>query len=183
MKTYVLILSRTFPVYHPKAGQPTYFKEQLQNTFFDILAGRSACDLCKYETRNCDTCTYKYIEFRKKIYTLRANFDLWEKRIAKIKAGDAILSIREWEGKPYRSKQVEIARISADDCLGIQPFFVKERKIGNLGPSWFFFYSSCVAKDGGLSTEDWENWVFRNKKFLQNKRIAIIHFTPFRYKK
>lgn len=65
MKTYVLILSRTFPAYHPKAGQPTYFKEQLQNTLLDI-AGVSACDCCKYETRNCDTCGHNAVNFRKK---------------------------------------------------------------------------------------------------------------------
>lgn len=55
-----------------------------------------------------------------KIHTIRANFPLWEKRIAQIQKGEAVLSIRQWTGKPYRSKQVEIARLSYEDGVGIQ---------------------------------------------------------------
>lgn len=180
MKTYVLILSRTFPTYHPKAGQPTYFKEQIQNTYLDI-AGVSACDCCKYETRDCNTCAYKAIGFRKKIHTIRANFELWEKRIAEIKAGRAVLSIREWEGKPYKSRQVEIALLSSVDGLGVDSFAGKTRKVGNHSRAWFDYHSIDIARNNGLSLEDWENWVFPNKKPLTDKRMAIIHFTPFRY--
>ena len=55
-----------------------------------------------------------------KMHTIRANFRLWEKRIKEVQAGDAVLSIRQWTGKPYRSKQVEIAQLTATDGVGIQ---------------------------------------------------------------
>lgn len=44
---------------------------------------------------------------KKKIHTIRANFPLWEKRIKEVQEGRAVLSIRQWTGEPYRSKQVE----------------------------------------------------------------------------
>ena len=34
--------------------------------------------------------------------------------------GEACLSIRQWADKPYRSTQVEIARLGKDDGVGIQ---------------------------------------------------------------
>lgn len=52
MKTYVITLSKKFPKGHRKEGKPTFFKEQLQNALL-ADAGVSACDCCKYETRNC----------------------------------------------------------------------------------------------------------------------------------
>lgn len=182
MKTYVLILSRTFPAYHPKAGQPTYFKEQLQNTLLDI-AGVSACDCCKYETRNCDTCGHNAVNFRKKIHTIRANFGLWEKRIAEIQAGCACLSVREWTGRAYASKQVEIARLTAADGIGLDSFVGKTRKIGTRLPAGFDFTSDNIARNDGLSVEDWKDWFSNGAKYRKNKRMAIIHFTPFRYTK
>lgn len=51
---------------------------------------------------------------KKKIHTIRANFPLWEKRIKEVQEGRAVLSIRQWTGEPYRSKQVEIVRLAAE---------------------------------------------------------------------
>lgn len=46
-----------------------------------------------------------------KRHTIRANYEFWAKRFEKIAAGEAVLSIREWVGKPYGkgSTQREIA--------------------------------------------------------------------------
>ena len=55
-----------------------------------------------------------------KIHTIRANYSLWEKRIKEIEAVKAILSIRVWEDKPYRSRQIELAMLSCIDNVGIQ---------------------------------------------------------------
>lgn len=44
-----------------------------------------------------------------KLHTIRGNYDLWKRRIDKINAGKAVLSIREWTGIPYRSPQRELA--------------------------------------------------------------------------
>ena len=52
-----------------------------------------------------------------KIHTIRANYELWEKRIAEINKGNAVLSVRVWTGKPYRSKQREMF---AFESVGIE---------------------------------------------------------------
>ena len=53
-----------------------------------------------------------------KIHTIRSNYDFWEKRIKEIQKGNAYLSIRVWEGKPYNSKQKELFRITKEAGIG-----------------------------------------------------------------
>lgn len=48
MKTYVITLSQQFPKGHRRHGEPTYFREQFQNTILDD-AGVSACDCASVE--------------------------------------------------------------------------------------------------------------------------------------
>lgn len=55
-----------------------------------------------------------------KIHTIRGNYDLWAKRFEKINAGEAVLSVRVWEGKPYNSKQREIFRYDYRGKIGIE---------------------------------------------------------------
>lgn len=96
MKTYILMLSKRFPVNHPMAGQHTFFRDK-------ILSSLSHNN-----------------EYWKKLHTIRANYLLWEKRIKEVREGKAILSLRQWADKPYRSKTQEIVRLSASDGVGIQ---------------------------------------------------------------
>lgn len=177
MKTYVITLSQQFPKGHRRHGEPTYFREQFQNTILDD-AGVSACDCCKYETRDCEVCGYKAVNFRKKIHTIRANYPLWEQRFAEIERGDACLSVRQWTGMPYRSKQVEIGCLTARDGIGIQEFSLEQiRRLiskGMLSVGWI----SDVARNDGLDYEDWQNWF---KSYDESQPMAIIHFTKFRY--
>lgn len=113
----------------------------------------------------------------KKIHTIRANFPLWEKRIAQIQKGEAVLSVRQWTGKPYRSKQVEIARLTAEDGVGIQ-----ELKLTDLSrPTTIngqLIELPLLAQNDGLSFNDWFNWFIG---YDLSKPLAIIHFTKFRY--
>jgi hypothetical protein len=99
-----------------------------------------------------------------KIHTIRANYDFWKKRIDVINDGLAILSIRRWTGKPYRSKQEEIVNL---DKVGIQKLDTGQPLNSNL-----------YAEGDGLSVEDFRSW-FLNYDF--DKPMAIIHFTEFRY--
>ena len=117
--------------------------------------------------------------FRKnKLHTIRANYTLWAKRFEKIAAGDACLSVREWLGAPYRSKQREIARLTADDGVGIQKltFFAGRiiyPTVGKYQPS-----VKEIANNDGLHADDWVYWF---KNYDLSKPLAIIHFTKFRY--
>ncbi len=119
-----------------------------------------------------------------KLHTIRANYVLWAKRFEKIAAGDACLSVREWMGAPYRSKQREIARLTHEDGIGIQKLQLE------VADKSFGIYHARIddgcgsasiielATNDGLSLEDWKAWF---KNYDKTKPMAIIHFTPFRY--
>lgn len=114
-----------------------------------------------------------------KRHTIRANFELWEKRINEVNAGKAVLSLRYWSAKPYNSKQVEFLQLKQGE-IGIQklqqfegkkmilvsPFLLKEYKL------------DFIAYNDSLSFEDFEA-CFAN--YDLSKPMAIIHFTDFRY--
>lgn len=167
MKTFVITLSSVFPTTHPRKGKGTAFAPSFRNG--------QTCRKCKENTPAL--CMGECFSIRK-IHTIRANYPLWEKRIAQIQNGEAVLSIRQWTGKPYRSKQVEIARLTAEDGVGIQKLeFVN----GNLGlPRIGIVYQRKqeLAINDGLSFEDWFEWF---KSYDLSKPLAIIHFTKFRY--
>lgn len=122
-----------------------------------------------------------YTGFRK-IHTIRANYLLWEKRIADVQRGEAVLSIRQWMGRPYMSKQTTIATLTAEDGVGLQ-------QLTDIDTNAYCFYPCVridkrdidkvfVAKNDGLTLDDWREWF---KKYDISKPLAIIHFTKFRY--
>ena len=148
MKTYVLTLSKVFPKTHKRAGEPTGF---------DLL--------------------FTHNEYFYKIHTIRANYPLWEQRISEIQAGRAVLSVRQWTGKPYRSKQVEIGILTAKDGVGIQML----KMIDLFRPTIINGHKvelPDLAANDGLSFNDWYEWF---KGYDLREPLAIIHFTRFRY--
>lgn len=178
METYVLTLSQTFPVKHPKAGQPTGFAEKVQEAL-------------------------NYVEYFgtigmlptkcAKIHTMRDNWELWSKRFDKIYAGKACISLRIWSGKPYHSKQIEIARLTKDDGIGLQPVYITElyhiglpdmdvfmRVAGGYG--WReedpMIDGRIMAANDGLTLQDWVPFF---RKHDLSKPLALIHFTSYRY--
>ena len=90
----VITFSRTFPAYHPKKGQPTYFVEKLYNSIpwdtdgMDEEIGEALNNYCMDNPNVC------------KHHTIRSG-NRW-------KAGDKF-SPRVWSGKPYNSKMIAIA--------------------------------------------------------------------------
>lgn len=156
MKTYVITLSRHFLANHKRAEEETHFKEK-------FLLGQGLTD---YDTPSMA-----------KIHTIRANYPLWEKRIKEVQEGRAVLSIRQWTGKPYRSKQVEIATLTARSGVGIQLMELtndlSECIVGDHRHSYV-----SVAKNDGLHPADWLDWF---SCYDLSKPMAIIHFTKFRY--
>ena len=120
-----------------------------------------------------------------KIHTIRANYPLWEKRIKEVQEGRAVLSVRQWTGKPYRSKQVEITTLTAEDEIGVQAARIVAGIYLKIifGENFEHYFVSeeertLLAKNDGLSLEDWKEW-FRSYDIT--KPLAIIHFTKFRY--
>ena len=116
------------------------------------------------------------IKYYDKIHTIRGNYELWKKRFEKIDKGEAMLSVRIWEGKPYKSKQREIFKYDKTHGIGLQkleqPNNFVFALINGKKVNW-----DLVAKNDGLCFEDFCDWF----KVRSDKPMAIIHFTDFRY--
>lgn len=154
MKKYVITLSKTFPKSHKRSGEPTGFETAL----LTALSGSDG---------------------KRKLHTIRVNFGLWEQRFVEINSGKAVLSVREWTGLPYRSKQREIATLGKDDGIGLQALFLMDlmrpgRIRGNM------VELPLIAENDGLSFNDWFYW-FSRYDISISKPLAVIQFTKFRY--
>ena len=120
------------------------------------------------------TCFKDKIDKGIKIHTIRANYPLWKNRISRVQKGEAIISIRQWEGKPYRSKQIEVKILRKEDGVGIEKITLPPT--GELATVLKSFVK--LDENDGLTLLDWMNWF---EHYERNKPLAIIHFTPFRY--
>src|SRR5690606_34440424 len=152
----VITFSRVYPPYHPKAGQPTYFIEK-------IWASLNRPVICnnklKKESSNDDIIWPKY-------HTIRAGHR-W-------KVGDWF-SPRVWSGKPYNSKMITIAPdIQIKKVWDFEMDILVVCSIAKPGEQQI--YKLCydedmderIAKNDGLSPEDWYWWFRRSPDFKKN---------------
>lgn len=159
MKNYVITLSKVFPVTHKRAGEPTEFGHK----FTAAVEGWSDHWL--------------------KLHTIRANCNLWSKRFDEIEAGMAVLSVRQWSGKPYCSRQELLKVLTKDDGIGLQKLQFSADRDGNLSFNRFdidgrYYDKETLARNDGLSLEDWMEWF---RRYDLNEPLAVIQFTDFRY--
>lgn len=164
MKTYIITLSKHFLKGHPKAGKPTYFADKLRKG----LGG--------YDAELSDEWGVFANELPAKIHTIRGNYDLWAGRIKEVQDGEAMLSIRQWSGKPYRSPQQIIVNLTATHGVGVQKLtfdYCHIRVDGRVITNPF----EIVGNDG-LKLEDFQAWF---KGYDRSQPMAVIHFTKFRY--
>lgn len=115
-----------------------------------------------------------------KLHTIRSNYELWAKRAEQINAGKMVLSIRVWSGKPYRSQQVEVARLTK---LGVQrvcitrmgaehePAVEVDGRLIDRG-------AAMLSKNDGLDYWDWFNWFLKSTTQFEG---VILQFTDMRY--
>lgn len=119
------------------------------------------------------TMFFNKIQKGEKLHTIRGNYELWKNRCDSVNEGRAIISLREWSGKPYNSPQVELKKF---DKIGCQ-------KLEHDVLGWFIdsvdtdFTVKDFAPNDGLTVDDFKAWF---KKY-PTKPMAIIHFTDFRY--
>lgn len=150
-KTYVLMLSQSFPTKHPRSGNPTGFRKK-------FLSGE-------------------------KRHTIRANFPLWAKRIHEVQQGEAVISVRQWEARPYFSRQITIGCLTAESGTGIQKLTFQLDRDGCASFNFFDIDGKYpelkeLAANDGLSADDWKEW-FRGYDF--SKPMTVIQFGKFRY--
>jgi hypothetical protein len=129
MKTYVLTVSKNFPMTHPRRGESTGFVEAIM-------------DLRQYKEAT-------------KIHTIRANYPLWEKRVKEINDGKARLSIRYWTGKPYNSKQEEILCLTR---VGVQKLRWLTSCTAQIRDNYHVVTDVQLASNDGLSIQDFKDW-------------------------
>lgn len=178
MKTYVIMLAKTFPRGHFAEGRLTFFKEKMM-----LALGCPHCDteqdLSGDNISKCNSCMYATMN--KKLHTIRGNYELWESRFKEIDAGKACLSIREWEGKPYRSKQVEIIRLTKEDGIGLQRLsFAMNSHAHPFIDGISSVKADEIAHNDGITYFEWREREWFSDCDL-SKQFAIIHFTKFRY--
>lgn len=172
------MISRVFPKTHPKAGMPTNFAPKILSVCGADVPYQAAGQNLILDTKAyyADYCFTQ--GFGPKRHTIRLNYELWKKRADKINAGEAVLSLRQWSGEPYKSKQVEFMQL---EKIGIQycevwsiplsggvvakAVRVDDRITG----------IDSVAKNDGLSVDDFCKW------FKKDMQGCVIHFTDFRY--
>lgn len=168
-KLVVLMLSQAFLMGHSKVGQPNYFVQQLSNA----LHGYSEHDVQLPDGESI-------VVGGKKLHTIRENYEYWKEKAGKINVGEMELSIRVWSGKPYKSPQAEVARLSHVDIQLVEMGYSTEDPqpivyIDNiLKPN----IAEEMAKNDGLKLEDWVEWFFKRTNTF---RGVILHFTDFKY--
>lgn len=151
-KTVVLILSVNFMVGHSKAGYPTGFKGKLESG--------------------------------EKLHTMRGNYNYWAEKAEKINAGDMELSIRQWLGEPFNSHQYEIATREHLNIQRYEGYWYKEQREKGELPTFLIDGKlhedvAQLAKNDGLSLEDWLEWFFKKTEKVEG---VILHFTDdFKY--
>ncbi len=148
----VITFSRFFPTYHPRKGEETFFVEKILNGVAEKMpSGIVDLNLLKNEVKGIINdfvllCSSDDI----KSHTIRAG-NRW-------KVGD-YFSPRVWSGKPYASKQIEIA--PPIEIKKIWTFEVKGKDYileGNKDCDWIE-----IAKNDGLSDDDFEYWFMTGK--------------------
>ena len=144
----VLTFSRTFPSYHPRKGQPTYFVEKIWQCLFN--KGLSYYDTNLEEELSIFSNPSHFI--KPKGHTIRAGHR-W-------KSGDKF-SPRVWSGKPYTTKQITIA----PDIEVKKVFDVNIEITGSIAFSFFIDSKNIptdevvrLAKNDGLEVNDFLNW-------------------------
>jgi hypothetical protein len=177
-KTQVLTVSKRFMAWHPKAGEPTNFREKILNQMA-IIEQAENCQECRdWGGGDCRTCYVPAgFNVETKPHTIRDNRSYWESVIER----EMLLSVRQWSGKPYHTSQETFLDLEPGKW-GIQ--FITMIKVEN-GLEAFVCEKSIdidvLAANDGLSRADFEAWFapyFKRRNVFYG---VIIHFTDFRY--
>lgn len=121
-----------------------------------------------------------------KLHTMRGNYHLWKNRIDKINEGKAVLSIRQWSGQPYRSKngiKQEIARYSR---IGYQEVEISYAGVPGIGEKIKIYIDEKQLSADAIDRLIKNDGFYRNKHdffnwFIKDFNGILIHFTDFRY--
>lgn len=149
----VITFSRTFPAYHPKAGQPTNFVEKIYKALFLMKVVPPEL------VGSFDFSIMNDSDIAPKHHTIRAG-NRW-------KVGDKF-SPRVWSGKPYNSKQIIIApdieikkvwEVKIDLVDQYETIAVIDQHGNEISVD-----ENEVAANDGLSNDDFYDWFAESPK-------------------
>lgn len=165
----VITFSTKFPAYHPKAGQPTYFVEKFRKSRH--LSGERPIDI------ECEFSEEIYFMCEPKHHTIRAGHH-WKK-------GDCF-SPRVWSGKPYNSKQIVIAPDTLiTDCWDVvifaEPYQTTICLPTEIHSQYQMLSLGEVAKNDGLTIEDFESWFNPKRKSIEFQGQIICWNPQLKY--
>jgi len=158
----VITFSERFPARHPKAGQPTFFKEKVMAGFAEyVTAWEMPEDVGDYDFQ-------EYYNSIPKVHTIRAG--------ARWKAGD-VFSPRVWSGRPYASKQIAISPdvvVQSVQEIEIMPaLWIDECAVTVDGNTLPYESIKELAANDGLSVQDLLFW-------MMGPNLADINRKPFK---
>lgn len=111
-----------------------------------------------------------------KVHTIRGNYEKWKKKIDEVNSGKAELILKEWSGKPYRSKQNKLFTFDQNDGIDVSKLTYVDGFF-NVNDE-LIVPPEILAKNDGLTLPEFEDWF----KVIPAEPMALIHLTPFRYK-
>lgn len=187
----VITFSRTFPSYHPKAGQPTYFVEKLIEWYFDTIP---------HNFHNIPSMIYQLNPSISKeildafLNDLKTEIREWKEHTVRggkrFKPGD-MFSPRVWgndinpksgRSGPYHSKQIVFlpdikVKKTWDIEFRIDPFLPQEESVLLLNVDGHYMtpeiYIPMMANNDGLTLDEFVNW-FTPKPEMVNFSGQII---------
>lgn len=152
LKKAILPISKVFPAGHKRAGDPTDFEAK-------IASGE-------------------------KIHTIRHDSKgVWVKRFAKIQAGLMYLAMKQWTGRPYNSEMRDLFQKYKEDGIGLQDIemvYGSDDAYPRVWVNGIRVEIQELAKNDGLSVDDFVDWFFGNGKENTFTGV-IINFTDYRY--
>lgn len=191
----VITLSRTFPSYHLRKGQTTYFVEQVLNAleiehweprYLDLLININAKSIKEGKLFHDDLLRFQNSldplgSQNDKLHTIRAKtVKKTGEVVPRWKQGDKA-SLRVWAGIPYNSPQIIIA--PDVELVMVGPFEIMEDSEGvnwmDIGPSYSYpapfdmerSIIPTVAKNDGLNVVDLMAW-FKYPKPFEGQILA-----------
>ena len=145
-------MSQVFPSTHPRAWQPTHFKENLRRSKLHTIRANYDYWAKRFEKIKTGEACLSVRQWVGKPYGKGST----QKELARLTREDGI-----------GLQKLSFFR-DRDGMISLKFFMVEGRDVD----------SDQLAWNDGLSVEDWRNW-FRDYDF--SKPMAIIQFTNFRY--
>lgn len=181
----VITFSRTFPSYHPRKGEETFFVQKIWNNILDgdKTSYYEVCTLNESMEESSKTILWGFWA------SIKAADELKESKGHTIRAGHRFkvgdkFSPRVWSGKPYASKQIIIAPdievkkvwgYKVEVSKGIEQWYLDGTMVSESNEymqQWF----NCgliedISKNDGLELVDFLNW-FKHPKYFDGQIIC-----------